>query len=173
MLKVTRKSEAGGRLINGIFVQNVSAGFLAEVVKYRTDRNPYIMISLNLTVCAAAAKQTEILTRFQSSGKLPPPTRHGGRYHVRWIPNHLIILRRVNHPGTPTGSIKSMEPTPKKRGRPRTLAPKQPKSVAKIEDSARLHIVISQAEKTRLEAMAKAAGLTLGEYLRRVLANHK
>jgi len=66
-----------------------------------------------------------------------------------------------------------MEPTPKKRGRPRTLAPKQPKSVAKIEDSARLHIVISQAEKTRLESLTKAAGLTLGEYLRRVLASHK
>ena len=61
----------------------------------------------------------------------------------------------------------------KKRGRPRTLTPRPPKKVAKIEDSARLHIVISQAEKTRLESLAQAAGVTLGEYLRRVLANHK
>ncbi len=66
-----------------------------------------------------------------------------------------------------------MEPTPKRRGRPRTLTPRPPKKVAKIEDSARLHIVISQAEKTRLESLAQAAGVTLGEYLRRVLANHK
>lgn len=63
-----------------------------------------------------------------------------------------------------------MDNPPKRRGRPVTNPPRPPKKVAKIEDSARLHIVISQAEKTRLEAMAKAAGLTLGEYLRRVLA---
>ena len=63
--------------------------------------------------------------------------------------------------------------TPKRRGRPVTKPPRPPKKVAKIEDSARLHIVISQAEKTRLETLAKAAGVTLGEYLRRVLASHK
>lgn len=66
-----------------------------------------------------------------------------------------------------------MEPTPKKRGRPRTLTPRPPKKVAKIADSTRMEIVISQAEKTRLETLAQAAGVTLGEYLRRVLANHK
>ena len=66
-----------------------------------------------------------------------------------------------------------MDNPPKRRGRPVTNPPRPPKKVAKIEDSARLHIVISQAEKTRLEAMAQAAGLTLGEYLRRVLASHK
>ncbi len=60
--------------------------------------------------------------------------------------------------------------TPKRRGRPVTNPPRPPKKVAKIEDSARLHIVISQAEKTRLESLAQAAGLTFGEYLRRVLA---
>lgn len=63
-----------------------------------------------------------------------------------------------------------MDNPPKKRGRPRTLRPRPLKKVAKIEDSARLHIVISQAEKTRLESLAQAAGVTLGEYLRRVLA---
>ena len=63
-----------------------------------------------------------------------------------------------------------MEPTPKRRGRPVTNPPRPPKKVAKIEDSARLHIVISQAEKTRLEAMAQAAGLTFGEFIRRTLA---
>ena len=66
-----------------------------------------------------------------------------------------------------------MDNSPKRRGRPVTNIPRPPKKVAKIEDSARLHIVISQAEKTRLESLAKDAGLTLGEYLRRVLANHK
>ena len=63
-----------------------------------------------------------------------------------------------------------MDNLPKRRGRPVTNPPRPPKKVAKIEDSARLHIVISQAEKTRLETLAQAAGLTLGEYLRRVLA---
>ena len=66
-----------------------------------------------------------------------------------------------------------MDNPPKRRGRPVTNPPRPPKKVAKIEDSARLHIVISQAEKTRLETLAQAAGVTLGEYLRRVLANHK
>ena len=66
-----------------------------------------------------------------------------------------------------------MDNPPKRRGRPVTNPPRPPKKVAKIEDSARLHIVISQAEKTRLETLAQAASLTLGEYLRRVLANHK
>lgn len=66
-----------------------------------------------------------------------------------------------------------MDNPPKRRGRPVTNPPRPPKKVARIEDSARLHIVISQAEKTRLETLAQAAGLTLGEYLRRVLANHK
>jgi hypothetical protein len=63
-----------------------------------------------------------------------------------------------------------MDNTPKKRGRPVTNPPRQNKTVAKIEDSARLHIVISQAEKTRLETLAKAAGLTFGEFIRRVLS---
>ena len=63
-----------------------------------------------------------------------------------------------------------MDNPPKRRGRPVTNPPRPPKKVAKIEDSARLHIVISQAEKTRLESLAQAAGVTLGEYLRRVLA---
>ena len=66
-----------------------------------------------------------------------------------------------------------MDNPPKKRGRPRTLTPRPPKKVAKIEDSTRMEIIISKAEKTRLEAMAQAAGVTLGEYLRRVLANHR
>ena len=66
-----------------------------------------------------------------------------------------------------------MEPTPKRRGRPVTNPPKLPKKVAKIADSTRMEIIISKAEKTRLESLAQAAGLTLGEYLRRVLANHK
>jgi hypothetical protein len=60
--------------------------------------------------------------------------------------------------------------TPKKRGRPVTNPPRPPKKVAKIADSTRMEIVISKAEKTRLESMAQAAGVTLGEYLRRVLA---
>ena len=66
-----------------------------------------------------------------------------------------------------------MDNPPKRRGRPVTNPPRPPKKVAKIEDSARLHIVISQAEKTRLESLAQAAGVTLGEYLRRVLAGHR
>ena len=66
-----------------------------------------------------------------------------------------------------------MEPTPKRRGRPRTLTPRPPKKVAKIADSTRMEIVISKAEKTRLESLAQAAGLTFGEFIRRVLANHK
>lgn len=63
-----------------------------------------------------------------------------------------------------------MDNPPKRRGRPVTNPPRPPKKVAKIADSARLHIVISKAEKTRLESLAQAAGVTLGEYLRRVLA---
>lgn len=66
-----------------------------------------------------------------------------------------------------------MDNPPKKRGRPVTNPPRPPKKVAKIEDSTRMEIIISKAEKTRLETLAKAAGLTLGEYLRRVLAAHR
>ena len=66
-----------------------------------------------------------------------------------------------------------MDNPPKKRGRPVTNPPRPPKKAAKIPDSCRMEIIISQAEKTRLEAMAQAAGLTFGEYLRRVLASHK
>lgn len=66
-----------------------------------------------------------------------------------------------------------MDNPPKKRGRPVTNSPKLPKKVAKIADSTRMEIIIGKAEKTRLEAMAQAAGLTFGEFIRRVLANHK
>jgi len=63
-----------------------------------------------------------------------------------------------------------MDNPPKKRGRPVTNPPRPLKKTAKIPDSTRIVISISQAEKTRLEAMAQAAGLTFGEFIRRVLA---
>ena len=63
-----------------------------------------------------------------------------------------------------------MDNPPKKRGRPVTNPPRPPKKAAKIPGSTRMEIIISQAEKTRLEAMAQAAGLTFGEFIRRTLA---
>jgi hypothetical protein len=62
--------------------------------------------------------------------------------------------------------------TPKKRGRPVTNPPKIKSKEWKIDDSVRLTIIISKAEKTRVEALAKAAGLTAGELIRRILAGY-
>lgn len=57
-------------------------------------------------------------------------------------------------------------------GRPRINPPKIKSKEWKIDESVRLTIIISQTEKTRLAALAKAAGLTTGELIRRILAGH-
>lgn len=72
------------------------------------------------------------------------------------------------------GKARMSDTEPKRTaGRPRLHPPKIKSKEWKIDDSVRLTIIIRQAEKTRLETLAKAAGLTTGELIRRILAGHQ
>ena len=85
--------------------------------------------------------------------------------------NHAIFFWGQRHAGK--ARMSDTEQPKRTAGRPRIHPPKIKSKEWKIHDSVRLTIIISQTEKTRLETLAKAAGLTTGELIRRILASHQ
>ena len=120
---------------------------------------------------AAGHRPASFLIRFNQTKNKPTShrqRRQEGRTHARMV-NHPIFFRGQRH----VGKARMSDEQPKRSaGRPRIHPPKIKSKEWKIDDSVRLTIIISQAEKTRLEALAKAAGLTTGELIRRILAGH-